>query len=260
MQKLSLEGSTVFFKDEGRGPPVLLLHGFPLTGKSFHLQVQALKEHFRFIVPDHRGFGESTLSDEPTAMSRMAQDALAILDALGIPSAVIGGVSMGGYVSMALLREDPSRVKGLVLVDTHPYADDEAGKELREKNAQAVLQQGMPFLVESMMPRLLSPEAPVAARAEVEALILSNNPKGAAAALRGMALRGDSQDILARYAGPALVAVGEKDAITPKDKAKRLAQLLHHSRWVELPGVGHLSNQEAPEAFNAELFAFLKQF
>src|SRR5262245_44606987 len=102
MPSISVDGVDIFYRDEGRGMPVLLLHAFPLTHQLFDAQVAALSSKYRFITPDHRGFGKSGLGKGPTEMSRLARDAIAILNALSIPRAVIGGVSMGGYTTMAI--------------------------------------------------------------------------------------------------------------------------------------------------------------
>lgn len=259
MKILQVDGARIAFHDVGSGLPVLLLHGFPLTSESFRPQIDVLGKRFRLIVPDHRGFGESGSppASGPTEMSRIARDALAVLDSLGIRRAVVGGVSMGGYAAMALLREDPGRVAGLLLIDTQATADDEAGKARRADTAKAIGAKGTQALVEAMLDKLVAPGGDPAVRAKVEAMIRGNPPAGCIAAVQGMALRPDSQDILARFAGPALIAVGEKDAITPPAKAKELAKLLQGSTLVEIPRAGHLSNLEQPAAFNAAAEAFL---
>jgi pimeloyl-ACP methyl ester carboxylesterase len=257
MQFTTPDGVALHYLDEGKGLPVLLLHAFPLSSMGFRPQLQLLSNKYRLIVPDQRGFGKSSLGAGPTEMSTLARDALALLDHLKIPSAVVGGVSMGGYASMALLRLDPARVKALVLVDTRAIADDEAGKKRREETAQSVLKKGMGVLVESMLTKLVSPAASETLRAEVESIIRSNPPQGAAAALLGMALRQDSQDILARYAGPALVVVGDKDELTPPERSLEMHKLLAKGSLVILPGAGHLSNLEAPVEFNRALDAFI---
>src|ERR1700737_3256648 len=110
MDFITDDGVKLFYLDEGRGHPVVLLHAFPLNADSFRPQVDALSSRWRFIVPDHRGFGRSDGASGKTEMSRIALDALGLLDSLGIQTAVVGGVSMGGYAAMALLRHDPGRV------------------------------------------------------------------------------------------------------------------------------------------------------
>nr|WP_095983279.1 alpha/beta fold hydrolase [Melittangium boletus] len=257
MHTLTLNGVPLPYRDEGHGPPVLLFHAFPLHGEAFMKQVKALSDRYRFILPDVRGLGRGAPPSGPTEMALIARDALALLDALNVESVVVGGVSMGGYASMALLREDPGRVRGLVLVDTQATADDEAGRARREASAQEALREGPEAFVRTMLPRLVAagPESDVGQ--EVAALIRAASPEGLAAAQRGMALRPDSKDILARYAGPALIVVGEKDAITPVDKARQMADLISGARLEIIPDAAHLPNQEQPDAFNAVLDRFL---
>lgn len=254
-----LDGVKLHYHDAGSGLPVLLLHGFPLASDSFRPQWEGLPAGVRIIAPDHRGFGGTPPGSGPLEMSRIAQDSLALLDHLGIERAVVGGVSMGGYAAMAVLREDAGRVRGLVLIDTQPGADDAAGKQGREETAQAVEKQGVGVLVERMLPKLLSPQASAKVRAETERLIRSASPAGAAAASRGMALRQDSKDVLARFAGPTLVVVGEKDVITPVEKAQAMADLIAGAQLAVIPGAGHLSNLEAPDEFNRIIGDFLNK-
>ena len=256
MLTVTVDGVALHYRDVGQGLPVLLLHAFPLHGAAFDKQVAALSGRYRFIVPDHRGFGQSRLGEGPTQMSRIAQDALALLDALKIDSAVVGGVSRGGYAAMALLREDAGRVRGLVLVDTQATADDEAARARREASAQEALREGPEAAVRALLPKVVV-EPDSAVGREVAAMMRMATPAGIAAAQRGMALRPDSKDILARYAGPALVVVGEKDPVTPLEKAKQMADLITGSRLEVIPDAAHLPNQEQPEKFNTVLDSFL---
>ena len=256
MLSITVDGVPLHYRDEGQGLPVLLFHAFPLNGEAYEKQLKALSGRYRFIIPDLRGFGRSGLGEGPTEMARIAQDALALLDALKVDSAVVGGVSMGGYASMALLREDAGRVRGLVLVDTQATADDEVGRARREASAQEAMREGPEAVVRALLPKVVvEPDSPVGR--EVAAMMRTATPAGIAAAQRGMALRPDSKDILARYAGPALVVVGEKDPVTPLEKAKQMADLITGARLEVIPDAAHLPNQEQPERFNAVLDSFL---
>lgn len=261
MKTIEVEGVTLHYRDVGTGRPVLLFHAFPLTGEAFAPQLEALSGRYRFIIPDLRGFGSSTLDSDGSGsaveMRRYAQDGLAILDALGIDAAVIGGVSMGGYIALALLQEDPGRVQALVLVDTQHGADDDAGRQRRAESVAAIQREGVENLVRNNVPKLLAESTDEAIRARVQAMIRSNTPEGVIAATRGMALRPDSRDILARFGGPALVVVGEKDTVTPVEKARKLADLVSGAKLEIIPGAAHLPNLEQPEAFNLAFDAFL---
>jgi len=231
---------------------VVLLHAFPLSGEMFEPQWSALQHRVRFILPDLRGFGESSAGMGPSEMGAMADDVLALLDHLAIDAAVVGGVSMGGYVSLALLRNDPSRVRALVLADTQSSADDAAARQLREATAREVLATGPAVLVplaEKLLGRAASPEL----RARVAGWITASSAEAIVAAQRGMALRPDARDILARFGGPVLVVVGSDDVLTPPGKARAMAELVPGAELVEIPRAGHLANLEAPDAFNAAL-------
>jgi pimeloyl-ACP methyl ester carboxylesterase len=257
MAFFTTRGVRLHYQDSGHGVPLLLLHAFPLSGALFEGQVTALAGRARCVVPDLCGFGQSALGEGPTTMEQLAQDALALLDHLGIATAVVGGISLGGYASLALLRHDPGRVRGLLLADTQMGADDDAGRAGRETLAQDVLAHGADVLVERLLPRLLSPSAPEELRTSLAQRIRATQPAAAAAALRGMALRPDSRDILSRFSGPVLVAVGTEDVLTPPAKAREMVSVAPQASLVEIPGAGHLANLEAPGPFNASLAQFL---
>lgn len=249
-------GLRLHFRDVGRGPPVVLLHAFPLTGEMFEPQWTALQGRARVIVPDLRGFGGSDTGPSPSEMGAMADDVLGLLDHLGVESAIVGGVSMGGYVSLALLRNDPGRVRALVLADTQTAADDPPARERREITAREVLERGSPALLPTV-DKLLGPAASPELRARVSGWIAGGSPEGFAAAQRGMALRPDARDILARFGGPVLVLVGTEDVLTPPARARAMADLVPGADLVEIRGAGHLANLEQPAAFNAALVRFL---
>lgn len=252
-------GLELHYLDEGKGLPVLLLHAFPLHGGMFEEQVRALSRKYRFIIPDLRGFGRSAVGPGPSEMSAFADDALALLDHLGISSAVVGGVSMGGYAATALLQADPGRVSGLVLSDTQMGADDEATKARREDTARNIEARGMDVLVETLLPKLLAPSATPELRDRVAEMIRSNPPAGSAAASRGMGMRPDSKGILARFAGLALLVYGEEDAITPRAKMEQMKDVLSSVELFEIAHAAHLPNLEQPSVFNEALDAFLSR-
>ena len=163
---------------------------------------------------------------------------------------------MGGYAAMALLRLDASRVKGLVLCDTQATADDETAKGAREATAQEIEKNGLQAFSIAMAKRLLGPQAGDAVRRDVEAQIRAQDPKVVAACSRALGQRADSRELLGRFAGPAMVVVGEHDAITPPAKARVMHELLKGSRLVTVAGSGHLPQLEKPEEFNRALWEF----
>src|SRR5215212_2581228 len=152
-----VRGIEVAYDDEGRGEALVLLHGFPFDRSMWREQSKFLSVTCRVIAPDLRGLGETPLGDAGAAtMDEMAEDVAALLDALGVERAVLGGLSMGGYVALEFFRRFPRRVRALVLADTRPQADTDDARRTREENAQKVLREGMAPLVDSMLPELLS--------------------------------------------------------------------------------------------------------
>lgn len=251
MPTLSLSGRPYFYEDRGEGVPVLLFHGFPFSSESFWPQLESPPRGVRLLVPDHRGFGRSALAPGVATMESMAEDGLALLDALGLPSAVVGGVSMGGYVAIALTRLDPGRVRGLLLIDTQSLPDDEAGRARREATAQDVEQNGVAGVASGLLPRLLSAHVDPAIKARVDLMMRAQSAQAVAAASRGMAARIDGKDILSRFSGPCAIVVGAEDAITPLEKAKVMQDLVGGSTLHQIAGAGHLTNLERPAEFAA---------
>ena len=240
--------------------PVVLLHGFPLNRSMWSELAAALAPRYRVVTPDLRGHGETAVTDEPATMEEMADDLAALLDELRIERALVGGLSMGGYVTLAFCRKYPERVLGVVLADTRATADNEEGRRTREETARRALEEGMGPVADAMMPKLLAP-ATLEHRPEVVArvreMILGTEPRGAAAALRGMALRRDQTDLLPRLRVPSLVIVGSEDSLTPPSEAEAMRGLMHGSRLAVLDGAGHASNLERAEEFGRALREFL---
>jgi len=247
---VTIAGRTLHYREAGTGPALLLFHGFPFTCDSWAPQLDGSLP-FRVLAPDHQGFGQSQAAGSVATMDALAADGFALLDALEIDRAVIGGLSMGGYVALAAVRRDAGRVRGLVLVDTQVTADDDAGKARRLTTAADVEAKGMSVLVDAMLPKLLSPSSPASLRQSVDAMMRSVSPAAAAAASRGMGERIDSKDVLARYAGPCAVIVGKDDVVTPVEKAKVMADLVTGATLHVVEGAGHLPPLEQPVAFNA---------
>ncbi|MER3428804.1 MAG: alpha/beta hydrolase [Pyrinomonas sp.] len=249
------------YDDVGDGLPVVLLHAFPLNRAMWHEQIAALSSRWRFIAPDHRGFGESSVAPSAT-MEEMAQDVAALLDELQIEQAVIGGLSMGGYVSFAFYRQFPQRVRALILADTRAEADTEEARRNRERMAERALREGAEAIAEEMIPKLVAArtlnERPEI-RERLRLMIVRNDPAGIAAAQRGMAVRRDQTDLLARIEVPTLIIVGCEDQLTPPELSEAMHQRIRGSHLVAIEGAGHVSNIERPQDFNRALESFLQR-
>jgi 3-oxoadipate enol-lactonase len=256
-------GVAMWYRDLGEGDadPLLLLHAFPLNGKMFEPQMEALSGGRRVIAPDFPGFGRSPRTPAQPDVGYYAGCVRGLLDRLEIPRLVLGGVSMGGYVAFECIRSFPERVSGLVLANTRQDADTEEARETRKEMALRVAREGIGVLVELQMERLLSPQT----RAEnedlvekVKAIILENTPDGAVAALGAMRERPDSTETLGQINVPTLVLGGGEDTISSPEVMGEMAARIPGARHVNLQGVGHLSNLEDSAGFNEALMEFLE--
>jgi 3-oxoadipate enol-lactonase len=258
--KAVLGGGELSYDVRGSGPPVLFLHAFPLAMAMWQPQVQALAEQYRVVRFDARGFGASPPGDGLLSMERIAEDAVGLLDRLGLSQAVVCGLSMGGYAAFALWRRYPGRVRALVLADTRAEADSDEAKKGRADLAEQVRRQGSEAAAEAFLPKLLGEttrrERPEMV-ARVREMILANPARGICDALAGLAARADSRDVLREIRVPTLFVVGEEDGVSPPAEMEKMHQQVAGSRFVRLPRVGHLSNLEDPRGFNAALSEFL---
>jgi 3-oxoadipate enol-lactonase len=251
-------GTRVHYLDVGGGAEtVLLLHAFPLNASMWAGQVAALARERRVIAPEYAGLGKSEPRAEPSTMGALAEDVLAILDALPVRTAAVVGLSMGGYLAFEVYRRRPSLFRSLALCDTRAGADTPEAAATREAFAKSAIEKGLPWVADQVLPKLLRPNPDPAVAAHVRALVSQGTPEGVAAAQRGMAQRPDSTPTLATIACPTLVVVGSEDAFTPPAESKKMAAAIRGATLVEIPDAGHLSNLEQPAAFDRALLGFL---
>jgi pimeloyl-ACP methyl ester carboxylesterase len=262
-KQLSIQGQEFCVFDEGSGHPLLFVHGFPLDHRMWRKQLARFANSYRVIAPDLRGFGASGGGEGLVTMEQFADDLSAILDTLGVVEPVtFVGLSMGGYIAWQFLRKYRRRLRALVLCDTRAAADSPAAAENRLKVAETVEAEGTDALARAMLPKLFAKRT-IETRPElVEQLrqvILDADPKGVAAAQRGMAARPDSTEVLASIDVPTLVVVGEEDQISPVDEMRRIAEAIPISQFAVVARAGHMSPLENPKEFNAILSEFLSR-
>jgi pimeloyl-ACP methyl ester carboxylesterase len=237
---------------------LVLFHAFPVGVRLFEPQ-RAAFPGWRVIAPAVPGFDGSDLVDQHT-VDAYARHALALLDALRIERAVFGGVSMGGYVLFAVLRQAPTRVAGLVLADTRSGADTDAARAGRRRMLQITRDGGPPAVATDMLPKLLGETTRRTKPdlvGEVRAMIEAQSAAAISAAVEVLESRPDSTPLLKDIAVPALVVVGDEDTLTPPSEAQRMASGIAGSRLVHIEGAGHLASLENPAAFNPEARTFL---
>lgn len=251
----------VTFLDDGNGPPVLLLHAFPLSSAMWRNQIQALRSAYRVIAPDMPGFGSTPGFQGPPSVDRMADDAAALLEELKVRErVVVGGLSMGGYVALAFARRHAARLRALVLADTRAEADDEAGRANRDKMIEFASKNPSTAVIDQMLPKLVCADTREKRPEVVEAVrhyASLQAPAGIIGALKALRDRPDATPHLKQIAVPTLVIVGRDDALTPLPLAEKLTAGIPGAKLVILERAGHLSNMEQPEGFNEAVRAFL---
>jgi 3-oxoadipate enol-lactonase len=253
--------STSVLERGTQGPPLLLVHGFPLTHAMWQPQINFFADYSRVIAPDLRGFGGTNLPAGISSMEQMADDMAALLDALHIQEPVVFcGLSMGGYIGWEFFRKHRTRLAALIQCDTRAVGDTPEVAKGRRILAAKVLGEGAKVAAEAMMPKLFGPQTPDAQAHLLDSIrqtIESNSAAGIAAALEGLATRRDSRPLLSQIDVPTLVIVGEHDAISTVAEMREFAAQIPGAEFVEVPTAGHLSTLENPAVVNGAIQRFL---
>lgn len=262
MKSLVVNGTELSYVDRGTGVPLLLLHGFPLDHTMWAGQIDGLAgEQCRVIAPDLRGFGRSPARDDKVTMEQFADDMAALLDGLGIcEPVVLCGLSMGGYIAFQFWRKHAARLRALILCDTRATADSPEVAAGRLAMADRLRHELPASLVETMTPRLFAESTHRQHPEVVEGLrhvMMSTNPRGIAAAARGMAERPDMTASLDEIRCPTLVVVGRNDVISPPAEMRGMVEAIPGAKFVEIPEAGHMAPLENPAAVNAAIRTFL---
>ena len=230
-QTVSVNGADIFYQDSGEGDALVLLHGYPLSGALFERVRDDLDDGHRVITIDHRGYGKSTSSEPVTDVTTYAEDALAVLEEIGVETAVIGGMSMGGPIVFEMYRQEPEAFEGMVLIDTNHKSANPIEKGIWE-GAEAMLNESgeVSSIIPVLMPDMLTGETRIEeAPAQVDyltAAIEQASLEGAIGGAKVLVGRPDSTDTLRGLKVPALVLVGLEDSLYPVELAREMADLI----------------------------------
>lgn len=252
--------------------PLVLLHGFPLDHRMWLDVTDLLPGDPTVLAPDLPGFGASPAGEDVAERLGAAADApsleivadavAATLREAGVERAVVAGLSMGGYVAMALLERHPAFVAGIGLIDTKSTADDDAARDKRRQIADTVLAEmrvdavfGMRTAVLGATNRVARPD--LADR--IEGWIRDQGPAAVAWAQRAMAERPDRTAVLAGFAGPSVVVVGEEDELAPPAAAEHMVGVLRDAELTVVPRAGHMTSNESPEPVASALAGLLRR-
>ncbi|MGZ3422813.1 MAG: alpha/beta fold hydrolase [Polyangiales bacterium] len=219
--------------------PIVFLHGFPLDRRMWEAQADA------GMAIDLRGFGERRGALVRT-IDAFADDVIAELDARGIDRAIVCGLSMGGYVALAMHRRHRTRIAGLILADTKATPDDDEAKKGRAANIVRARSEGPGAVFDAMAPKVLASQEHAPAMRTIAA---SQDPEAIVAALEAMRDRPDATAELSAIEVPTRIVVGSDDRVTPLADAERMARAIGNATLHVIEGAGHFSNIERPEAF-----------
>lgn len=249
MPKLDRDGVNIYYEVHGSGPPLILTHGYSSTSAMWQGQIEALSRHYKLVLWDMRGHGRSDYPEDPAAYSEAltVADIAALLDVVGAGKAIVGGLSLGGYMSLAFYRSHPERVRALLIIDTGPgFKKDEARDAWNRRaheTADRFDREGLAVL------KSLSAE---------RASVTHRDASGLARAARGMLTQRDAgvMKTLPTIKVPSLVVVGADDTpfLTASDY---MAAKIPGAEKVVIPAAGHAANIDQPKAFNEEVLAFL---
>lgn len=249
----------LYFDDIGKGKTIVLIHAFPLSREMWQAQAKLLAiRGFRVILPDLPGFGK-THTAKHFSIREMAKQIAELLESLTIEKAIIGGLSMGGYVSFELFRLIPEKFSALILCDTTHLADTFEKRNSRFELISKIEKQGSHALIENMLPNLVSEDTKQnnpELMTELKRIFTNIDPISVINALRSLAERNDSSEVVNQISVPTLLVFGEFDKVTNLENARILNQSISESELIIIEKAGHFSNLEQPEQFNQTLLNF----
>lgn len=258
MSTFRSDAAQLFYEAEGAGPPIVLLHPFPLDHNFWSGERERLCTRYRTIFPDLRAHGDSELGDGPATMQKHADDVARLCHEERINKAFFVGVSIGGYVLFEFWRRHRERISALVLANTRAGAETPESKAARLQSAEKVLREGTSGFIEEMAGKLLSsatrsnrPDIVEAARSMMRKM----SPQDVAAVLGGMAERPDSIPTLSTIDVPTLILAGEEDSV-PMSEFELMRRKIPASRLHVISGAGHYAALEKPEEFSRLLRTF----
>jgi pimeloyl-ACP methyl ester carboxylesterase len=265
MPTLSVNGARLHYEDTGNGPEtVVFAHGLLWSSWMFQQQVIALKDRYRCITFDFRGQGQSEITRTGYDMDTLAEDAVALIQALGVAPCHFVGLSMGGFVAMRLAARRPELIRSMVLLETS--ADPEPPENVPRYKLLSFIARWLSMRVvgDKVMKimfgeKFLTDLSRAQLREECRHRLYTNNKTGTARATHGVITRQPVYEELGKIRAPTLILVGDEDVATPLPKSRRIHERIAGSRLVTIPGAGHSSTIEEPAAVSAALLEFLKQ-
>ncbi|MGQ0668963.1 MAG: alpha/beta fold hydrolase [Actinomycetota bacterium] len=260
MDKVEVGGHRIAYQRKGKGPPIVLLHGWPLNSREWRRQIDGLSDEFTVVAWDAPGAGRSSDPPETFRLPDWADCLAAFIEALGLGRSHVAGLSWGGGLALELYRRHPTVVRTLILASAYAGWAGSLPAEVVEQRLQLMLRnsefppdQWAPGLIQTM----LADGAAADMADELASIISELHPAATRVAMRAFA-EADLRDVLPRIEVPTLLLCGEEDVRAPQQVWGPLHSGIRGSKLVLIPGVGHVIDVEAAERFNAEVRAFLR--
>jgi 3-oxoadipate enol-lactonase len=265
MPHLIVNGARLWYEEHGAGQEtVIFAHGLLWSGDMFAQQIDVLQHRYRCISFDWRGQGQSETTPAGYDMETLYADTLALIDALGIKACHFVGLSMGGFIGMRLAARRADIVTSLILLGTS--ADTEPAANIPKYRMLNLISRwlGLGLVVSPVMrimfgQKFLSDPARSGLREEWRRRLLANHRIGITRATTGVITRQGIYDEIHKIKAPTLILVGDQDVATPPSVAQRIHARIPHAQFAIIPGAGHTSTVEEPDAVNAAILAFLSK-
>lgn len=253
----------VAFMDEGKpeGVPLIFIHGFPFNKWMWENQVDVFKEHTRVLAYDVRGFGNTNPGTVEYSIDLFGRDLFHFMDALQIKKAVVCGLSMGGYIALNAIEQQPERITSVILADTQCLADSDEAKSKRMDTIATIQKKGLQEYTEGSIKKLFSENSLINKKEEVlfiEHTIQSTRSETICNTLKALAGRREMCPFLELITIPELIMVGQNDQIATPEVAQKMHERIAGSILHVIDHAGHVSNLESAGSFNLALLRFLK--
>lgn len=246
---VEVDGARIFYEMAGEGPPMLLLHGYPLSGALFSRVRDALQDDYTVVTVDHRGYGLSKAPGVPDSIEVYANDALGVLEHLGFDQAIIGGMSMGGPITLSMYQMAPERFTGIILIDTTAAAAAPPEAGLWKGVEEVIAAHGLDPVITALLPDMLTGETrlnnPGVSEYLREVMQGATIEAGRGGAL-ALAQRPDFTGLLGEIKVPTLIIVGVEDSLYPIQVARSMHEKIANSSLAIIPGGSHATIFEAP--------------
>lgn len=258
---VSANNTLLSYDDIGKGHvPIIFLHGFPFDKSMWQCQVDFLKTTTRVIACDIRGFGKSTDEKTDLRIDLFTDDLIAFMDELKIETAVVCGLSMGGFIALNMVSRFPERIEALILCDTQCIADTAEVKANRYKTIDRINAEGVTLFNDGFIQNVFHLNSLNNKKELVKSLhtvVFANTPHIITAGLTALAERSETCSILEKIVVPTLIICGREDTVTPLEQSEILLKGIHGSTLHIIEKAGHVSNLEHPDEFNNLISSFL---